>query len=267
MANDGALTIVGNQNATVTDGNNSLIVAGNGNDTITMGANDTVVVGNGKDTFVLQPPGTVTLAAPTNLSVNEDGSIALAISAGTTGFGFGNDAIFGFDASKDKIEFATSQFANFAAVMAAAKQVGDDTVITGDGADTIFLDDVRLSSLTASDFVFVNSTNVTVTISGIPTGVSFSDSAGPLTVTNGSLTLTQAQLAGLTLKAGEVTAGTLTVKATDAVTGNSITKTIALSVNPVAPTLSVPASLTVSAGVSSPSASQRRRSIRATRCH
>jgi hypothetical protein len=299
MANDGAVTIVGNQNATVTDGNNSLIVAGNGNDTltagsnsvvaagngsdkvavgansaivvgngndtltagadstiiagngndtITMGASDTAVVGNGKDTFVLQPSGAATLTAPANISVNEDGSIALAISAGSTGFGFGNDAIFGFNASKDKIQFSTSQFANFAAVMAAAKQVGDDTIITGDANNTIYLDDVQRSSLTASDFVFVNSSNVTVTISGIPAGVSLSDAAGPLTITNGSVTLTQAQLAGLTLKAGEVTAATLTVKATDATTGNSITKTIALSVNPVAPTLSVPASLTVSAG-------------------
>jgi len=299
MASDGAVTIIGNQNATVTDGNNSLIVAGNGNDTltagsdsivaagngndkvtvgtdsaivagngndtltagadstiiagngndtITMGASDTAVVGNGKDTFVLQPSGAVTLTAPASVSVNEDGSIALAINAGSTGFGFGDDAIFGFNASKDKIQFSTSQFANFAAVMADAKQVGDDTIITGDGNDTIYLDDVQRSSLTASDFVFVNSSNVTVTISGIPAGVSLSDAAGPLTITNGSITLTQAQLAGLTLKAGEVTAGTLTVKATDATTGNSITKTIALSVNPVAPNLSVPASLTVSAG-------------------
>jgi T5SS/PEP-CTERM-associated repeat protein len=299
MANDGAVTIIGNQNATVTDGNNSLIIAGNGNDTltagsesivvagngndkvtvgadsaivagngsdtltagadstiiagngndtITMGASDTAVVGNGKDTFVLQPSGAVTLTAPASVSVNEDGSIALAINAGSTGFGFGDDAIFGFNASKDKIQFSTSQFANFAAVMAAAKQVGDDTVITGDGTDTIYLDDVQRSSLTASDFVFVNSSNVTVTISGIPAGVSLSDAAGPLTITNGSITLTQAQLAGLTLKAGEVTAGTLTVKATDATTGNSITKIIALSVNPVAPTLSGPTSLTVNAG-------------------
>ena len=171
-----------------------------------MGASDTAVVGNGKDTFVLQPSGAVTLTAPANVSVNEDGSIALTINAGSTGFGFGNDAIFGFNASKDKIWFSTSRFANFAAVMAAAKQVGDDTIITGDANDTIYLDDVQRSSLTASDFVFVNSSNVTVTISGIPAGVSLSDAAGPLTITNGSVTLTQAQLAGLTLNAGEVTA-------------------------------------------------------------
>src|SRR5262249_3102773 len=159
---------------------------------------------------------------------------ALAINAGSTGFGFGNETILGFNTSKDVIQLNTSQFANFAAVLASMKQVGSNTVITGDAADTITLDGVKASSLTASDFSFVNNTNTSVKISGIPAGVTLSDTAGPLTITNGTVTLTQAQLAGLTLKAGEVTSAVLTVTATDTTSGNSVTQSVALSVNPVA---------------------------------
>ena len=243
-----SLITVGNGNDTITAGANSLIVAGNGNDTVHLGANNIVTVGNGKDTFVLPSSSQVTLSTPSSLAVNEDGAVALAIGVGSSGFGFGNEAILGFNASNDKLQFNTSQFANFAAVMASAKQVGNDAVITGDASDTIVLSGVRLSSLTASDFSFTSTSNISVTISGIPAGVTLSDTAGTVAVTNGSATLTQAQLAGLTLKAGEVTAATLTVTATDASTGHSVSKTIALSVNPVAPTLMGPASLTVSAG-------------------
>jgi T5SS/PEP-CTERM-associated repeat protein len=242
--------VVGNGNDTLTAGSNSLITAGNGNDTIYLGQSDLVIVGNGSDKFVLPASAQVSLTAPTSVAVNEDGTVALSLSASSSGFGFGNETILGFNTSKDVIQFNTSQFANFAAVMASAKQVGNDVVITGDATDTIDLSGVHLSSLSASDFSFVNTSNITVTISGIPAGVTLSDTAGALTVTNGSVTLTQAQLAGLTLKAGEVTAGTLTVTATDTSTGNSVSKTIALSINPVAPTLTGPQSLTVGSGSS-----------------
>jgi T5SS/PEP-CTERM-associated repeat protein len=244
----GSVAVVGSGNDSITLGAGSTLVAGSGNDTIYLAASDNVVVGTGKDTFVVQATSPVKLSAPASTSVNEDGSIALAITAGTAGYGFGSELIAGFLASNDKIQFSTSQFANFAAVMAAAKQVGNDTIITGDAADTIDLVGVRLSSLTANNFQFVSPASVTVTISGIPAGVTLSDTAGALTVTNGSVTLTQAQLAGLTLHAGEVVKATLTVTATTS-TGSSISNTVSLSVNPVAPTLSVPTSpLTVAAG-------------------
>ena len=241
----------GNGNDTVTAGANSTVTVGNGNDTIYLGANDHVTVGNGKDTFVLPSSGQLALSAPQNVSVNEDGSIALVITASTSGFSFGNEVISGFNTSNDKIQVTTAEFASFAAVKAAATQVGNDTVIKADSTDSIVLQNVKLSSSTASDFVFTSpsTSNLTVTISGIPSGVMLTDTAGPLTVTNGSVTLTQAQLAGLTLKAGEVTSTTLTVTASDGA-GSSATKTIALSVNPVAPTLTAPSTLTVNAGAS-----------------
>jgi hypothetical protein len=46
-------------------------------------------------------------------------------------------------------------FANFAAVQSHAQQVGADTVITFDAANTITLKNVTLSSLNVDDFQFI----------------------------------------------------------------------------------------------------------------
>ena len=82
---------------------------------------------------------------------------------------------------------------------------------------------------------------VTVKISGIPADAGLSNSSGALTVTNGTIVLTRAQLAGLTLKAGEVVSTTLTVTATGTVGSvtASTSQTVSLNVNPVAPTLTI----------------------------
>jgi len=192
----------------------------------------------------------VTLSAPQSLTVSEDGTVALAIAGAASGFGWGLEDIFGFNASNDKIQLSSAQFANFAAVMAAAKQVGSNTVITADAGDSIVLNNVKLSSLTAKDFAFTAAPALVYKISGIPADATLTDTAGPIQVVNGTVTLTQAQLAGLTLKAGEVTTANLVVTATDPTTGNSVSKTVALSVTPVAPTLHTPASLNVASGAS-----------------
>ena len=238
-AGAGSTVTVGNGGDTVIVGSNSSVTTGNGSDTVVFaGSNDTATIGTGNDTVVFQPSATPILAAPATLSVNEDGTIALPISTGLSAASFGHDTIYGFAAASDHLEFTTAQFANFATLMADAKQVGQDTVITSDPADTITLKGVALSSLVAKDFVFVNGSggsggNLSVTISGLPSDASLSDSSGPLTVTNGSITLTPVQLAGLTLQAGESSA-MLTVTATNTTTGDSVSQTIALTVNPVA---------------------------------
>src|SRR5229473_2264058 len=238
-AGAGSTVTVGNGGDTVIVGSNSSVTTGDGSDTVVFaGSNDTATIGKGDDTVVFQPSATPILAAPATLSVNEDGTIALPISTGLSAASFGHDTIYGFAAASDHLEFTTAQFANFATLMADAKQVGQDTVITSDPADTITLKGVALSSLVAKDFVFVNGSggsggNLSVTISGLPSDASLSDSSGPLTVTNGSITLTPVQLAGLTLQAGESSA-MLTVTATNTTTGDSVSQTIALTVNPVA---------------------------------
>lgn len=66
---------------------------------------------------------------------------------------FGHDVVNDFGAG-DRIQLDDAQFADFAAVLAKAAQVGDDVVITFDAANAVTLADVQLSSLRASDFLF-----------------------------------------------------------------------------------------------------------------
>jgi Ca2+-binding RTX toxin-like protein len=67
--------------------------------------------------------------------------------------GFGQDTIGDWQ-SEDTIQFS-GVFASFAAVQAAMQQVGADTVITLDAANTITLENVAAVSLTSADFLFV----------------------------------------------------------------------------------------------------------------
>jgi hypothetical protein len=227
------VVLAGNGNDTVAIGSNTTVTLGNGNDTVSVAANDTVSVGKGNDTFIFQAAETPTLAAPTTLNVNAGGAIALPVSIGNGGFG--HEVITGFSATRDKIQFDTAQFANFAGVMAQAKQSGSDTVIAYDANDSITLKGVTLSSLASKNFTFVTGSPAsaeTITITGIPADVTLSDTAGPLTVTNGSITLTPAQLAGLTLHAGTTSAAlTVTVIGGSGVTATSVSQTIALTVS------------------------------------
>jgi len=70
------------------------------------------------------------------------------------GRGFGHDVVTDFG-GKDVIEFDDGLFGNFKAVIAASRQVGQDTVITLDDGNAITLEHVALSSLHADDFRFM----------------------------------------------------------------------------------------------------------------
>jgi Ca2+-binding RTX toxin-like protein len=100
----------------------------NGNDTLTGGAgNDILTGGKGIDTFVFGP-------------------------------GFGHDRITDFavkGAMQDVIQFDSTVFADFAAVMAHAAQAGKAVVITLDAGNSLTLNKITLASLTADDFLFV----------------------------------------------------------------------------------------------------------------
>jgi len=153
--------------------------------------------------------------------VLEDHSISLGISASFAVKAIGQETVYGF-AAADQLQFTTSQFAGFAAVMAAAKQVGQNTVITLDASDAVTLENVQRSSLQSKNFLFTSGGSgaiVTVTIGGVPSDA--------------------------TLNAGEVTTASLTVTATNSTTGSSVTQTTVLTVNPVAPALTAPTSLSV----------------------
>jgi hypothetical protein len=232
----------GNGNVTVvaSGDNNDAITLGKGNDTVYLGADDTLNMGKGSELVVL-PSSTPTLAVA-SITVTEDQTVSLAslgISAGASAFGFGKENISGF-AAADQLEFTTAQFANFAAVMADATQVGQNTVITDSSSDTITLDNVAKSTLAAKNFVFVNAGSssgaVLVTVTGLPSDLG-SFNGGTYTAGTGTWTGTAAQFDALTFNAGEETSAQLTVTATDTTTGDSISKTIALTITP--PTINI----------------------------
>ena len=218
------------------------ITVGMGNDTVDLGANDTLDMGKGSELVVL-PSSTPTLAVA-SITVSEDQTVSLAglgISAGASALGFGQEIIYGF-AAADQLEFTTAQFANFTAVMADATQVGRNTVITDSSSDTITLENVAKSSLSAKNFLFVNagssSATVLVTITGLPSDLG-GFNGGTYTASTGTWTGTAAQFDALTFNAGEETSAQLTVTATDTTTGYSISKAIALTVTPPAINIAV----------------------------
>jgi Ca2+-binding RTX toxin-like protein len=68
---------------------------------------------------------------------------------------FGDSTITNFNVHNDTIELPKSEFADLAAVLADAHQVGANTVITYDAHDTITLDHVALNTLHAQNFHLV----------------------------------------------------------------------------------------------------------------
>jgi Ca2+-binding RTX toxin-like protein len=66
----------------------------------------------------------------------------------------GHDSVTNFSTAKDTLNFNATLFANFAAAMADAAQVGANTVFTIDANDTVTLDNVLKTSVTASNFHF-----------------------------------------------------------------------------------------------------------------
>jgi hypothetical protein len=66
------------------------------------------------------------------------------------GAGAGQETIQSFDPAHDTLQFSASLFANYAAAMTDARQVGMDTVFAIDARDSVTLQNVNVSSLTAS---------------------------------------------------------------------------------------------------------------------
>jgi Ca2+-binding RTX toxin-like protein len=107
-----------------TAGNDQIVGFASYNDTIEgKGGNDTLSGSSGSDTFIFRA-------------------------------GFGKDVITDFAAGSDHVNFSSTLFSSFADVTAHAQQVGSNVVITYDADDTVTLNNVTLSSLQASDFLF-----------------------------------------------------------------------------------------------------------------
>jgi len=82
----------------------------------------------------------------------------LTVGVGADTFAFpnttGNDEVTNFGTAKDTLQCNATLFSNFTAAMNAASQVGANTVFTIDANDTVTLDNVTKSSLTAGNFHF-----------------------------------------------------------------------------------------------------------------
>jgi len=102
----------------------------------------TLVAGSGADTlYVAGTAGTIMTGG-----------------AGADTFAFpnvmGHDEVTNFGIAKDTLQFNATLFSNFTAAMSAASQVGANTVFTVDTNDTVTLDNVTKTSLTAGNFHF-----------------------------------------------------------------------------------------------------------------
>ncbi len=92
------------------------------------------------------------------LSVTGTAGTILTGGAGHDTFAFpnamGHDEVTNFGIAKDTLQFNATLFSNFTAAMNHASQVGANTVFTIDANDTVTLDNVTKTSLTASNFHF-----------------------------------------------------------------------------------------------------------------
>jgi hypothetical protein len=70
------------------------------------------------------------------------------------GPGSGQDTILNFQTTQDTLQFSLSLFANYAAAMTSASQVGANTVFTIDANDSVTLQNVNMANLSAANFRF-----------------------------------------------------------------------------------------------------------------
>lgn len=143
---------------------NDTLKGGSGDDAISGGeGNDSIDAGSGDDVIVAGA-GTDTVNGGSGNDVI-DGGIGNDILTGGSGSdvfvfaaGFGRDTITDFAASgssKDFIQFSSDVFADYAAVMSHASQVGNSIVVTLDPDHALTLANTSMASLTADDFRFV----------------------------------------------------------------------------------------------------------------
>lgn len=164
----------GEGNDTIDGGSgDDLIDGGLGDDTIKAGSGDDVIDGGEGNDVIDAGSGADVIRAGAGNDVVDGGSGADRIEGGAgddklTGgsghdvfafaAGFGKDTVTDFKttgASSDVLEFSTDVFADYATAIAAARQVGTDTVFTLDADNTVTLTGVQLASLQSDDFLFV----------------------------------------------------------------------------------------------------------------
>ena len=85
----------------------------------------------------------ITNSAPNELLYGDSGHDTFVFSGN-----IGKDTIVDFNASADSVQLSQNAFADFAAVLAHATQVGSDVTITIDSSNSVTLHNTTLSQLT-----------------------------------------------------------------------------------------------------------------------
>jgi VCBS repeat-containing protein len=123
-----------------------------GNDTQTGGiASDVLDGGNGNDTLSGGNGGDALIGGGGNDKLTGGAGADTFVFYGK----FGQDVVTDFTDGLDAIQFTKNVFADFTAVKAAAYQSGTDVIIDAGGGNMITLKNLALSSLDASDFLFL----------------------------------------------------------------------------------------------------------------
>jgi Ca2+-binding RTX toxin-like protein len=154
----------GNGGDTIYSGANSSITAGVGDDAVTAGANSTIKLGNGNDTVIAGANSTITVGGGNdNIFAGANDLINLGTGHDTVAFGespnpitIGNETIKGFNPAYDILQFNPALLSNYATALQNhdIKQVGANTVIQIDSTDSVTLDNVKATALTANNFHF-----------------------------------------------------------------------------------------------------------------
>src|SRR5262249_30469086 len=116
------------------DGYMGLVLNGNsGGQTLTAGDSPTTLIGGPND-ILNGGPGADTSVFPPN---------------------FGANTVNNFAPGTDALQFSQSMFADAAAVLSDAQQVGSDVVITHDSLNVLTLQNMQLTNLHASDIFII----------------------------------------------------------------------------------------------------------------
>jgi VCBS repeat-containing protein len=140
---DLTITVFGPGRSYAQAGTADTLTAGKGQWALDGGDSNHTLVGGRSSSWIMPGRGNDTL-------VGGDGPDIFAF-----GPQIGNDVIKNFDPSKDLIQFNTALLANYAAVMGAETFNGHATTITAGTNETVTIENMAPSSLTASSFRFV----------------------------------------------------------------------------------------------------------------
>ncbi|WP_400771523.1 beta strand repeat-containing protein [Methylosinus sporium] len=164
LENDSRLDVFGSGNA-INLGSGSVLGVNSSGNSIVSGTNDTIFLNSGSGNVANASYDTFALGSNVNVDIFGNGDtiyFGAANQVNSNGdsntfvfqSNFGHDSISGFN-STDALRVDHTAFADWSHLLGATQQVGSDTVITLDAADSITLKNFAVTSLTQSQVQIV----------------------------------------------------------------------------------------------------------------